>query len=307
MIFGRSNILDSASKYLEEYITYDPFELGLYLRRKLFEYMAKRGPGNLLQDLGMITDIAKMFAFNSMISMAGLLATIMLDYGYLDQLDKRSYARLMKRILEIIERGDVESLEMQARSLSTELLPDSELYLPVGGRMLERVVVNARSKLSYVRVSVGEPLKHGLLFSERMLKNGIDTIAVRDDLKLWAIQRSNAVIIPCYATTSDGMIVTDYGVEPAVRIAWKQGVRVYIIHPWSGLVAPYTSSEVEAAGSGFRVRPFDIIDPIEGEALLVTDKFVVRLDKETLFKTIDEAKRTLSEIVSIAFSHVVEG
>lgn len=307
MIFRRSSLVEAAKRYLDEYIAYDPFELGFYLRRRLFDYMAGRGPKKLIRDLGDLTEIGRLFAFNSMISMVSLLANILLDSGYLETIDKKRYSRFMTSLLEIIERGDIENLDMQARSLTIDLLPDSELFSPTSGKMLERIITNARSKISYVRVTIGEPLKHGLTFSERLLKLGINSIAVKDDMRYWAIERSHAVIIPSYAMTSDGLIVTDYGVEPAVKLAWKLGKKVYVVHPWSGLLGPYTSSEVEASAIGLKVRPFDIIDPEGGETLLVTDKFVVRLDKEIALKSIDQASRALNEIVRIAFSNVMEG
>lgn len=307
MIFRRSSLVESAKRYLEEYTLYDPLELGFYIRRRLFDYMAGRGPKNLLKDLADLMEIARMFSFNSMISMSSLLATIILDSGYVEKIDKKGYSLFLKNLLDIIERGDVDSIKMQSQTLTIELLSGSHLYAPAGGKILERIIMNARSKISYVRVSEGGPLKHGVELSRRLLKAGINAIPVPDNMKYWAIERSHSLIIASYAMTNEGLLVTDHGVKPAVKLAWRIGKPVFVVGPWSSQLAQFSADEIAAQASVLDVRPYDIIDPGEGESLLVTGRFAVRLDRETALNTIHQARRSLKEIVRIAYTNVAGG
>ena len=304
MFSKKKRVVEEARRILARYPRLDPHTAALALRRRILEWMARRGPDKLLEDYGDIADAASLYPHNSEASVVLVIAEHILDTGLHEGVPGKKYSIAIRRIAEILERADSEYLERSTRALTLELFPDADIFASTGGEILHTSIMGARSKIEVVRAPFLSPYGKGKRLVEDLDAEGIPSLWVPDHLRPVAVERSDFVFIPVYAVTREGLIVTDYGVAPAVETAARMGKAVMALHSWTGLLALFEAGSLESLPRVEGIRLYDTVDPDEYNIKLVTDKFIIDTSREKLLNLAGEEVKGVKEIVRAAIRSV---
>ncbi len=305
MIFRRKRRLaERLLEYRGRVLYYDPYEAGVYVRRVVLEEAARTRPSKIIEILGDVIEVKTLFAFNSIAASGPYVVEVIADYVHEVGLSDREYYRKIMEIITALDRSDADYINAVGSVFASEIVSGTDLLVPAGGSILETVILASRAKLEVVRVPMGEPSLQGVGFAERLHNYGVESFFFPDGLRYWAVRRSQAIVVPFYAVSREGLVIAEPGVEPIVRLAWTYDKDVFLVGTWSALAAYFTVSEIEASGktrlNGIEVELFDVIDPDEGRLLLVTDKVVVPVTREGLRERSEAIVKKLRDTVITA-------
>ncbi len=299
MLLGRRRISETLREDLVKYSRLDPYTYGITLRSKLLRRMAKRGPKKILEVFSEFTDISSIFPHNSIIGLILLIAEVLLDIGHIEEYSSREFASSIGRIIEVVDRADNDYLGLSGRALAMELFPEADVFATTGGKILSEVILGARSKIEIVRVPYLSPHGKGMRLSELLENENVPSIPIRDDLRTWGIARSDFILFPIYAVTKEGLLVSDYGVTPSINIAYKLDKQIMALSSWSTVLAIHSVDALTGLPKIHNIRIFDIIDPDEIPLKLVTDKFVVEINRDKILKLSEGEIRGIKELVRV--------
>jgi hypothetical protein len=305
LLTRRKGLVNEAKRILERYAQLDPQRVGIALRRRLLEFLAKKGPSELLNVYNEITEIAGLFPHNSIVSTALVIAETLLDSGVYESVEHKQFSLAIRRIWEVLERTDKEYVERSTRALTLELYPDVDIFASTGGEIIYNSILGSRSKIEIVRAPFLSPYGKGRDLVELLDEEGVPAIWIPDYLRSIAIEKSDFLFFPVYAVTKEGFLVSDYGVVPSLELALRYGKQLLALQSWTSFTAVAEKDSLRYVPWINGIRLYDIIDPDEFNIRLVTDKFVIDSDRDTIVNLAESEIRGVKELVRASIRSVM--